>query len=543
MVDNIGGRRWWAAAALAVSGAVIGIDATVLSLALPTLATDLHASTAQLQWFVDAYLLVLGAMMLPAGLLGDRFGRKRLLLAALALFGLGSLACAYASSAGQLIAARTVLGLAAAFVLPLSLSVLPVLFDEHERQRALAIVASSAIASYPIGPILGGWLLTQFWWGSVFLINVPVIALALLAVTFLMPESHPMSQSHPMPQSHPISESHPMPESSSAARPRLDPLGVLLSTAGLVALTYGVIRAGDHGWGDRNAMVFMVAGALVLVGFVGWERHVARSGSRQPLVDLDLFRSASFRWGTILSTLLSFALIGLIFAVPQYFRAVLGYDAMGAGLRLLPLIGGMIMGLAAGDRISAKVGPKIAVVIGFAVAAVALIIAASTSRSDGTGFAATWLAIGGIGTGIALPPAINAALGRLTGERSGVGSGLISAARQVGGTLGVAVLGSVLNSAYRGQLHLDGLPSQASDAVRDNVAAGVAVARHLGSADLLAMVEGAFVHGMDVMFAWSAGIAAAAAVLALVFLPGPARRPVEPPTSAPSEPTQAPTPV
>src|SRR5262245_56637632 len=150
MIENKGNRRWWAAAALAISGVVNGIDTTVLSLALPTLATDLHASTAQLQWFIDAYLLILGAMMLPAGLLGDRFGRKRLLMAALALFGLGSLACAYASSAWQLIAARALLGLAAAFVLPLSLSVLPVLFEEHERQCALAIVAGPALASYPL---------------------------------------------------------------------------------------------------------------------------------------------------------------------------------------------------------------------------------------------------------------------------------------------------------------------------------------------------------------------------------------------------------
>src|SRR5262245_22988008 len=185
MKENVGRRRWWTAGALALSGVIIGVDGTVLTLALPTLATDLHASTAQLQWFVDAYLLVLGAVMLPAGLLGDRFGRKRLLLAALALFAIGSLGCAYSSSAGQLIAARALLGLAAAFVLPLSLSVLPVLFDESERQRALAIVASSAVAAYPLGPILGGWLLTNFWWGSVFLINVPVIGIALLAVTFL----------------------------------------------------------------------------------------------------------------------------------------------------------------------------------------------------------------------------------------------------------------------------------------------------------------------------------------------------------------------
>src|SRR6266536_4098045 len=355
MVEQKGSRRWWAAGALAMSGVVIGIDATVLTLALPTLATDLHASTAELQWFLDAYLLVLGAAMLPAGLLGDRYGRKRLLLVALTLFGLGSLACAYSATSGQLIAARALLGLAAAFVLPLSISVLPVLFDENERQRALAVVVGSAIASYPLGPIVGGWLLTNFWWGSVFLINVPVIAVALLAVTFLMPESR------------------------SAARPRLDPVGILLSTGGLVGLTYGMITAGDHGWGNPSAVACMAAGALVLAGFVAWERRVARSGTRQPLVDLDLFRSRSFSWGTVLSTLLSFSLIGLLFAVPQYFQAVLGYDAMGAGLRLLPLIGGMIVGLGVGDRISTKAGPKITVAIGFAVAAAGLIMGASTS--------------------------------------------------------------------------------------------------------------------------------------------------------------------
>jgi EmrB/QacA subfamily drug resistance transporter len=516
MMGNTENRRWWAAAALALSGVVIGIDATVLSLALPTLATDLHASTAELQWFVDAYLLVLGAMMLPAGLLGDRFGRKRLLLGALTLFGLGSLACAYASSAGELIAARALLGLAAAFVLPLSLSVLPVLFDEDERQRALAIVAGSAIASYPLGPIVGGWLLTTFWWGSVFLINVPVIAVALLAVGFLMPESR------------------------GTARPRLDPVGVLLSTAGVVAVTYGVIEAGAHGWGNRSAVAFMVAGAVALVGFIWWERLVARSDARQPLVDVDLFRSPSFRWGTILSTLLQFSLIGLLFTVPQYFQAVLGYDAMGAGLRLLPLIGGMVVGLAVGDRISAKAGPKIAVAAGFAVAAVGLITGAFTSAQDGTGLAATWLTIAGIGTGVALPPAMNAALGQLTEERSGVGSALITAVRQVGGTFGVAILGSILNSAYRSRLQLTGLPSRASDAVRDNVAAGVEVARQLGSAELLAMVHGAFIHGMDVLLAWSGGIAAVAAVLALAFLPGRTNRrgePASPATAVAAAPT------
>jgi hypothetical protein len=241
--------------------------------------------------------------------------------------------------------------------------------------------------------------------------------------------------------------------------------------------------------------------------------------------------------------LLSFSLIGLLFGVPQYFQAVLGYDAMGAGLRLLPLIGGMIVGLAAGDRISAKAGPKITVAAGFAIAATGLIIAAFTSEQDGTGFAATWLTIGGIGTGVALPSAMNAALGRLTRERSGAGSALISAIRQVGGTFGVAVLGSVLNAAYRGRLDLAGLPSEASDAVRDNVAAGVDVARQLGEPDLLAMVDRAFIHGMDVMLACSGAIAAASAVLALVFLPGRATRQDQPPTPAQPAPQEERTPV
>jgi len=509
-VNTTGSRRWWAAGALALSGVVIGVDGTVLSLALSTLAGDLHASTSQLQWFLDGYLLVLGAMMLPAGLLGDRFGRKRLLLGALALFGVGSLACAYAGTAGQLIAARVLLGLAAAFVLPLSLAVLPVLFDEQERQRALAVVAGSAIAAFPLGPLLGGWLLTHFWWGSVFLINVPVIALAITAVALLMPESR------------------------SSTAPRLDLLGILLSIAGLVTMTYGVIEAGEKGWGSATAVACMAGGAVLLVGFVAWERRAA-----SPLVDLGLFRLPGFAWGTVLSTLLQFSLIGLIFAVPQYLRAVLGYDAMGAGLRLLPLIGGMIVGLAIGDRISRAAGSKVAVTIGFAAAGAGLIVAAFTAVGDGTGFVAAWLAVVGFGTGVALPPAMNAAIGRLTGERSGVGSALVTAIRQVGGTFGVAVLGSVLNSAYRDRLDLTGVSPQAAQAVRDNVASGIAVATQLGSQALADMVRSAFVHGLDVLLAISGGIAVTGAVLALAFLPGRTRAvPASP--ADPSQPAEEP---
>src|ERR1700729_2371930 len=217
-------RRWWALGALALSVLVVGLDLTVLNLALPTLAADLHASTSDLQWFVDAYSLVLAAALLPAGLLGDRYGRKKLLTGALVVFGAASLACAYSRSPGELIAARSVLGLAAAVILPLSLAVLPVLFTPAERSRAIAVVGGATFLGYPIGPIVGGWLLDHFWWGSVFLINVPVVIVAVIAVVFLMPESRALR------------------------RPRIDGVGVIISSAGLAALTYGFITAGQNGW-------------------------------------------------------------------------------------------------------------------------------------------------------------------------------------------------------------------------------------------------------------------------------------------------------
>src|SRR6266849_5726586 len=518
-MDTVSPRRWWALGALSLSVLVVALDLFVLTLALPTVSADLHASSGDLQWFVDGYSLVLAAALLPAGLLGDRIGRKRLLAAALALFGLASLACAYATSAGELIAARAVLGLAAAVILPLSLAVLPVLFTPAARPRAIAAVGGATFLGYPIGPILGGWLLDHFWWGSVFLINIPVVVIALIAVTVLMPESR------------------------SEQRPRLDLPGVLISSAGLTLLTYGVIKAGQNGWSDGTAVATMSASAVVLAGFVLWERHVARHANGQPLVDLKLFRSASFSWGTALSTMVSFALFGILFGVPQYFRDVRGLDSLGSGLRLLPLIGGLAVGLAAGQRLQrpakaaadggparggpARGGPagrplvnaKILVAVGFAVMAAALAVGAGTTVRSGTGFGAAWFAVTGLGLGIAMPTALNAALSALSSERSGSGSALITAMRQVGATIGVAVLGTMLESVYRGHVDVTGLPAAAATAAKSSVVAGVAVAHKLGSAALLDSVRHAFVQGMDTMLWVCGGIALASAILALIFLP------------------------
>ena len=505
-MNAFGTRKWWALLALALAVLVVGLDLTVLNLALPTLAADLHASTSDLQWFIDAYTLVLAAVLLPAGLMGDRYGRKKVLLASLALFGAASIACAYSGSAGSLIASRAVLGLGAAAIFPLSLSVLPVLFTPDERPKAIAAVTAAVFISYPIGPTLGGWLLDNYWWGSVFLINVPVVAVALVAVATLMPESR------------------------SEHRPRVDAAGMVISSIGLTALTYGVIRAGQDGWSNTIAIATMVAGVVVLTAFVAWERRVARKA--QPLVDLTLFRSAGFTWGTILTTLVSFALFGLMFAMPLYFQEVRGLNAFGSGVRLLPMIGGMMVGLVIGGKLGSppkdpdgqqagepKVNAKILVSSGFVLMAAALGMGAFTSVTSGTGYAATWFAVIGLGLGLAMPAAMNAALGALSAERSGSGSAVITAMRQVGATIGVAVLGTVLTSVYRSGLDVAALPAQAADAVRKSVAGGIAIADRAGSAALLDMVRTAFVHAMDVMLWLCGGIGLAAAVLALVFLP------------------------
>ena len=526
-----GARRWWALIAVAASMLVVGLDLTVLNLALPTIANTLHAPTSDLQWFNDAYSLVLAAAVLPAGLLGDRYGRKKVLMISLAVFGVSSAACAYAASPGELIAARAVLGLGAAGIMPLALAIIPVLFGPEERQKATAILAATIFLSFPIGPLVGGSLLDRFWWGSVFLINVPVVVLALIAVAFLMPESR------------------------SAQRPRVDFAGVAISSAGLIGLTYGFIRAGQDGWGNAAAIAAIAAGGVVLAAFVAWERAVTRRSEREttgaarpvrPLIELRLFRSAGFLWGTILATLVSFAMFGIMFAMPQYFQEVRGVSALGSGVRMLPMIGGMLVGMIGGTRLQSPgrnaaglpieplAGARSMVAAGFAVLAGALVVGAFTHVSSTTGFTAAWFAVSGLGLGVAMPSAMNAALGALSAERSGAGSALITAMRQVGATIGVAVLGTILSNVYRARLASAGLPAPVAGAAKSSVAAGVVVAHKLRSASLLGLVRSAFVHGMDIMLWTCGGIALVSALLALAFLPRRARRGIGPAESVPA---------
>ncbi|MGD0272645.1 MAG: DHA2 family efflux MFS transporter permease subunit [Gaiellaceae bacterium] len=487
---EIRSRRWWILVAFVPATLALGLDATVLSVALPTLTGKLGASTSQAQWFFASYTLVFGAAMVPGGMLGDRFGRKKMLVIALVIFGLGSLACAYSSSPGEFIGARVVLGFGAAIATPMILGALPVLFSEEERPKAIAVIMAATMLGYPIGPILGGWLLTHYWWGWVFLMNLPVVALALVAVIVFQPESR------------------------SEKPQRFDPLGIVTCAAGLALLTYGMIEAGQNGWGDPAALAEMIGGLVVLTAFVFNERRV-----RDPLVDLGLFRSSGFKWGTILATVMSFAMFGLLFAVPAFFQEVLGTDAMGSGMRLLPMIGGLIIAAAIGTRLAERAGARFTVALGFALFSIALGLGATTNAASSELFIAGWIALCGAGIGFAMPTAMDAALGALSSERSGAGSGMMQALRMVGGTFGAAVLGSVLNTVYRGGLDLAGLPASAARSVRSSVVAGVAVAQKLGSSSLLDSVRGSFVHGMGVMLWVCVAGGLLGTVLAFAYLP------------------------
>jgi DHA2 family multidrug resistance protein-like MFS transporter len=470
--------RWWVLGALAVALLTFGLDTTILNVALPVLATDLHASSSQLQWFANAYTLVLAAGLVPAGMLGDRFGPKKLLIGGLTLFGLASVACAYSTDAATLIAARAVLGVGASFMVPLSTSVLTTVFPAGERARAITVLVLAMSLGIPLGPVLGGWMLDTFWWGSVFLINAPLVLIGIGALAWLLPT---------------------IPGRSSQ---RVDYLGIVLSSTGLVGVTYGLIEAGDKGWGSADVLLPIAAGVALLVALVLWLRR-----STFPLFDLSLFRSRGFAWGSLMATLGSFALMGAMFVLVQYYQAVGGSDSLHTGLKLLPVVGGLLIGSRVADRLRVAWGAKTVVAIGFLLMTVGLLVGTTTDATDGYGFVAIWVSAIGVGLGFVLPPSMDIALGDLAKERTGVGSGLLQALRQVGGTFGVTILGTVLITGYRA--HVSG-PAAASPA------AGVRIP---GMAD---EVRTAFLSGMADMLWVCVGFGVLGGVLTLAFLP---RRP------------------
>ncbi len=302
-------RRWWVLGVLCLALAVVGIDGTIVNVALPTLVRELGATSSQLQWIVDAYTIVFAGFLLIAGNTGDRLGRKPVLVVGLVIFGAGSLACSQASTAEQVIAMRAVQGFGAAFIMPSTLSILTNVFaDADERRTAIAIWAGVSGLGVAIGPLAGGWLLEHYWWGSIFLVNVPLIVVAVIAVTVLVPNSRDEDA------------------------PALDLVGTVLSTSGLILLLYGIIEGPGQGWSDPTIVGSFVAAAVLLVSFGFWERR-----SDHPLLDIRIFANPRFSAASVAVTLVFFAMFGALFFVSQYLQFVLGYSALESGVRLLPL--------------------------------------------------------------------------------------------------------------------------------------------------------------------------------------------------------------
>jgi DHA2 family multidrug resistance protein-like MFS transporter len=312
-----------------------------------------------------------------------------------------------------------------------------------------------------------------------------------------------------------------MPESGERHRVRFDPVGLLLGVGGFVVLTYGVIEAGERGWSDGLVWAAMIAAVALIAGFIGWQLRLQaqKAKDEQLLIDLSIFAERGFSWGIVLAVLASFSMFGLLFAAPQYFQAVTGTGALGTGVRLLPMVGGLIVGGRIGGAAGTRLGAKAIVGIGFVVMAAGLFLGATTSTGTNFAFTGTWMAIYGLGLGLCLPTAMTAAISAMPADRSGMGSGLLMSSRMVGGSIGVAVLGSIVNSGYRSHIALSGLPAQAAESVRAGASTGVRVAAALGSPSLLDSVRSAFLHGMDVMLVSCGVLTVVAAILGVLFLP------------------------
>jgi EmrB/QacA subfamily drug resistance transporter len=487
------GRRWWALAVLCLSLVALAMDNTILNVTLPTLARDLGATASQLQWMVDAYILVFAGLLLTMGAAGDRFGRKLALDAGLLVFAAGSAASAFAGSPEVLIAARAAMGIGAALIMPATLSIITNSFPPTERGRAIGVWAGVAGLGIVLGPVVGGWLLEHYWWGSVFLINLPVVALAMLAGWPLVPESRDPN-----------------------ATP-LDPIGAALSIAALVGLVYGIIQAPQDGWTDPVILGAFAVAAVLVVAFIWWERH-----TQHPMLPLEFFRNPRFSAASGAIAMAFFALFGSVFLLTQHLQFVLGYTPLQAGVRILP-IAALAVAAPLAARLTERIGTKLVVAAGLLLVAGALWLLSTVQLGDGYGLVAAALALLGSGMGFVMAPATESIMGSLPLAKAGVGSAMNDTTRQVGGALGVAVLGSILASSYTAAIQpaLRDAPPPIAQTASEGIGAAAIIAARLGpqGQGLLEAARTAFLQGLGDAVQVGAGAATLAALLVLLFLP------------------------
>jgi EmrB/QacA subfamily drug resistance transporter len=494
-------RRWWILGVLCLSLIVISLDNTILNVALPTLERDLDASSSQLQWIVDSYMLVFAGLLLTAGALGDRFGRKRALFAGLVIFGAGSAASAFATSSEMLIVTRSIMGIGGAFIMPSTLSILTAVFPAGERAKAIGIWTGVSGLGIAIGPVTGGWLIEHFDWTSVFWVNIPLVLGALIAGRKLVPDS------------------------KDSAAPRLDLPGFALSIVGLTSLVWSIIEAPSQGWTSVTTLAGFAVAATFLAAFVAWELR-----AKEPMLDVRLFSNPRFSAASGAIALAFFSLFGTIFFITQFLQSVLGYSALKAGLGTLPIAGALMVAAPVSAVLAARFGTKIVVAAGLAFVGVGLgLVGMAEVYSD----VALAIAVLGFGIGLAMAPATESIMGSLPLAKASVGSAVNDTTRTAGGALGVAILGSLLSSQYRGHMEsaVAGLPDSAATAAQDSLSGALTVADRMGPAGghLADVARDAFMGGMHTAALVAAAIALAGALLAAVLLPARESKPAAAP--------------
>jgi EmrB/QacA subfamily drug resistance transporter len=483
---------------------VISVDATIVNVALPTLSRDLNADTAQLQWIVDAYTLVMAGLLLSVGSLSDRYGRRGWLSGGLALFAMTSVVAAQANSAEALIPARAAMGVGAAVIFPTTLGLITNIFrDPVGRAKAIGVWAAMVGVGVAAGPMAGGWLLEHFSWGSIFLVNVPVAAMAIVGGILFVPTSR------------------------DPAAPKVDMPGLILSSAGVTALIYTVIESPQWGWGSAQTVAGFAIATIVLAAFARWEQR-----SSHPMLDVSVFANPRFSGGSLAVTAGFLTLFGFIFVITQYFQFIKSYSAFEAGVRLLPVAVSIAVASVLGPRMVERVGTKAIVVAGLAIFAAGLAWASTADAATPYLQIAGQMVLLGGGLGLTFAPATEAIMGSLSADKAGIGSAVNDTTRELGGTLGVAIVGSVFASVYSSRIGsapaLTALPADVRSTMKQSTAAAYRVIGQLPAAQAAGVrdaVNHAFLGGLQIGSLVCAAVALAAAIVVAVLLPARERGP------------------
>ena len=490
--------RWLTLVVIAVSVLIVVLDSTIVNIALPTLQRELNTTIAQLQWIITAYIMVFGALMLTTGSLADRWGRARLLQLGIVVFAGASAAAAFADSAWQLIMWRAVMGVGGAMILPATLAIITNVFPREERGKAIGVWAGLNGIGIALGPIIGGLIIDNLQWNWIFLINLPIAAVALIAGWFLVPNSR-----DPNPK-------------------RLDIPGTFLSIAALSSLVYGLIQGGEVGWGDPVVIATLAGAAVLIFLFILWERH-----TDNPMLALEFFKNRRFSAGVGAVCLMALAMIGITFGLTLYMQFVQGYTALETGLRFIPFALGILIGASSADRVVARLGTTKVIVIGFIGTAIAGALAAFWQVD--TAYWQLGAVLFGIGffLGYVAAPATTAVMGALSEAKAGIGSAMNTVGRMTAGSIGVAVIGSVLSTIYSSSFTeataaIPDLPAEIVAAASDSVGTAVTIAPQLPSPLGELMAEAAkqsFMDGWQVMAFVTCGMSIIGAIVILKFMP------------------------